>query len=108
MRTALALVIAALASPAFAKPPPKKPAPAKAIVLTAKQDRIKKMHDFDVKWAIGLPIVAHKGSASEVKNKWTEPFDVSPPILEWVTDYGEAEGSTSRIQLSKIHWPDGS
>ena len=106
MRTA-PLALACLALPAVAKPPAKKPAPARGRTLVADKARIKQMHDYDVKFGLGLPIVAQKGSASEIKNKWTEAFDVSPPLIDWVTDYGEAEGSAYRVRLSLINWPDG-
>ena len=29
------------------------------------------------------------------------------PAVEWVTDYGEAEGSAYRMRLSLINWPEG-
>jgi hypothetical protein len=108
MRNApLAILVAALALPALAKPAPKKPAAKKPQEITAKKDRIKQMHDFDIKFDLGLPIWSHGGASSEVKTKWTEPFRVSPPLLDWVTDYGEAEGSAYRVRLSHIKWPDG-
>jgi hypothetical protein len=103
--TVLAVSLALMALPVHAKKPPPKP---KGLQIAARPDRIKQMHDYDVKWGLGLPIVAQKGSASEISNKWTKPFDVSPPVLEWVTDYGEAEGSAYRVRLSPIKWPDGS
>src|SRR5205085_1092889 len=89
-------------------PAAKKPAPKKGTQVSARPERIKQVHDFDVKWGLGLPIVSQKGSASEIKNKWTEPFDVAPPVIDWVTDYGEAEGSAYRVRLSLINWPGGS
>jgi hypothetical protein len=106
MRTLAVAVIFAVAAPALAAPPKKKPAP-RTTVLAARPERIKQLHDFDLKWSLGLPIVAQKGSASEISNKWTKPFDVSPPVIDWVTDYGEAEGSAYRVRLSLIAWPDG-
>src|SRR5262249_22126287 len=75
--------------------------------ITAKQDRIKQLHDYDVKWGLGLPIFAHKGTGSDLSNKWTKSIFVTPAVAEWVTDYGEAEGRASRVRLSLINWPDG-
>lgn len=91
---------------ALAKPPPpkKQTSRAREHVLTAKQDRIKQLHDQAIKWKLGLPRFTFGHGYSTLSTKFTPEFRVSPPVDGWVTDYGEADGSAYRIRLSLINW----
>jgi hypothetical protein len=99
----LSLSVLSLAAPdASAKP---KPGPV-VKKIPANQARIKQMHDAKVKRGTGLPTFSFGRGYSTIETKFHEPFRVSPPV-EWVTDYGEADGSAYRVRLSQINFPDG-